>query len=60
MGEVYQKAKNLVEIFEGGVSVIFYDTLSATYHMSEQGIEASPFVIGELIGLLGRENVVPK
>ncbi len=60
VGEAYQKAKNLVEIFEGGVSVIYYDTSSASYHPSEQGIDASPFVIGELIGLLGRDNVVPK
>ena len=59
-GDRYQKAKNLVEIFEGPVRVIFYDTASASYVPFEQGIDASPFVVGELIGLLGRDNVVPK
>ena len=60
VGQTYQKAKNLVEIFEGSVRVIFYDTASAVYVPFEHGIDATPFVVGELIGLLGRDNVVPK
>lgn len=60
IGRDYQKAKNLVEIFEGNIPVFFYDSLTATYHPSESGISLSDFVLSELISLLGKENVVPK
>ncbi len=59
-GEGYQKAKNLVEIFEGPLRVIFYDNEAAAYVPADSGIDATEFVIKELTELLGAENVVPK
>jgi len=56
----YRKAKNLVEIFEGTVRVIFYDTSSAQYVPTDLSVDASPFVLNELSALLGKENVVAK
>lgn len=54
----YQKAKNLVDIFEGSLPVIFYDTAQRSYLPYSHGLDATEFVIGELIALLGKENVV--
>jgi hypothetical protein len=59
-GELYLRAKNLVEIFEGEIPVIFYDSSSASYVPSGLGIDITNFVLGELSALLGKENVVPK
>ncbi len=59
-GEAYKKALNLVEIFEGSVRVIFYDTSTSSYVKTELAVDASPFVLGELRALLGEENVVAK
>ncbi len=59
-GNPYQKAKNLVDIFEGPLRVIFYDSASAAYLPYEKGLDATDFVLNELIGLLGKENVVLK
>jgi DNA polymerase-3 subunit alpha len=56
----FQKAKNLVDIFEGNVKVIFYDTSTSTYSSYENGIELSDYIYNEFISLLGKENVVPK
>ncbi len=56
----YLKAKNLVDIFDGQVKVIFYDTSSAKYIPYERGIALSDYLYGELVALLGRENVVAK
>jgi DNA polymerase-3 subunit alpha len=56
----YLKAKNLVDIFEGGTPVIFYDTSSAKYIPYSHGIAYSEYVYGELCDLLGIENVVAK
>lgn len=56
----FRKAKNLVEIFEGGVRVIFYDASTSSYVQTSLGIDASPFVLSELRRVLGDDNVVPK
>ena len=58
--EQYRKAKNLVEIFEGTVRVIFYDTSTAQYVQSNLTVDASSFVLDELSSVLGKENVVAK
>ncbi len=58
--EVYRKAVNLVEIFDGTVSVIFYDSSKSAYVPFAGKIDASDFVLRELTALLGMENVVPK
>ncbi|MBQ9085836.1 MAG: DNA polymerase III subunit alpha [Clostridia bacterium] len=57
---LYHKAKNLVELFDGPLQVIFYDTATSTYFPSPTGIQLTDFVYGELIALLGKENVVAK
>ena len=58
--ELFRKARNIVEIFEGNVRVIFYDSSRSQAVNFPQGIDATPYVISELIELLGQENVVPK
>ncbi len=55
----YFKAKNLADIFEGEVLVVFYDTSTKTYH-NYKGIQLTQYLYNELITLLGGENVVPK
>ena len=56
----YKKAKNLVDIFDGGTPVIFYDTANAKYIPYSHGIAYSEYIYSELCELLGRENVVAK
>ena len=58
--EVYLKAKNIVDIFDGNTSVVFYDSASASYKSYSAGIDASAFVLSELRDILGNENVVAK
>jgi hypothetical protein len=56
----YHKAKNLVNIFDGGVKVIFYDTSKKEYLPYERGVDLSEYVYRELVGLLGEDNVVAR
>ena len=58
--DIFKKARNLVEIFEGNIRVIFYDSSRSQAVNFPQGIDATPYVISELVKLLGQENVVPK
>ena len=58
--ESFMKAKNLVEIFEGDVSVIFYDNRTKKYHASGLSFDATDYTIGQLSELLGEKNVVLK
>ena len=58
--EIYQKTRNLVEIFDGPIRVYFYDSSTAKYTEHNGGITISEFVLNELISLLGKDNVVPK
>ncbi len=58
-----KKAVNLIEIFDGTVPVIFYETEKKAYLPHEAmplKIDATPFVISELKKLLGDENVVAR
>lgn len=57
-GILYQKAKNIIDIFEGTVPIIFYDTSLKQYIPYSHGIDATPFVIRELISILGTEHIV--
>ena len=59
-GSLYQKAKNLIDIFDGRTQVIFYDRSTASYQPYPVGAELTPFVLQELTNLLGADNVVPK
>ena len=56
----YQKVLNLVDIFEGTVQVIFYNTAENKYVSYSNGISLSSFVLTELRNVLGEENVVIK
>ncbi len=56
----YQKAKNLVDIFDGPVAVIFYDTSKKAYAPYAKGMALTPFLLQELQDLLGAEHVVLK
>ena len=56
----YLKAKNLVNIFDGAVRVIFYSRETSSYYDHTSGVELSEYVLRELRELLGEENVVPK
>ncbi len=56
----YAKAKNMVDIFEGDTSVIFYDTSAAKYIPYGGRIQLTDYTYGQLVLLLGSENVVPK
>ena len=53
-------AKNLVEIFEGGVEVVFYDSTTKQYRPSGLSFDATDYTIKELKLLLGDDNVVLK
>ena len=56
----WEKAKNILEIFEGALPVSVYDASSKSYRKQELGFDLSEFTLNELISILGRENVVLK
>ena len=56
----YLKVKNIVDIFEGPVKVIFYDSSSSRYINYSGGIAFSEYIYNELVALIGKENVVVK
>ena len=60
-GEVFKKAKNMVDIFnEGTVTVIFYDSSTAKYSEYSERMFYSEYAIRELKGIIGEDNVVIK
>ena len=59
-GKEFILAKNLVEIFEGNLPVIFYDSSKKEYLPSGLGFDATDYTVKELQDLLGSENVVLK
>ncbi len=56
----YLKAKNIVDIFDGSVSVIFYDQSNAKYLNYSHGIALSDYILKELREILGESNVVTR
>jgi DNA polymerase-3 subunit alpha len=56
----YLKAKNIVDIFDGSVKVIFYDRETSSYSNYPSGISATKYILSELQEILGNENVVLK
>jgi len=56
----YFKAKNIVDIFEGSTQVVFYNSSTSEYKSYNAGIEATPYVLNELVEILGKDNVVTK
>jgi DNA polymerase III alpha subunit len=60
-GEVFKKAKNMVDIFnEGTITVIFYDSSTAKYSEYSERMYYSEYAIKELKGIIGEDNVVTK
>ena len=60
-GEVFKKAKNIVDIFnEGSVKVIFYDSSTSKYSEYSEKMFYSEYAINELKKLIGSDNVVLK
>ena len=59
-GLQYQKALNIVDIFEGSTQVIFYNTEENKYVSYSNGISLSQVVLSELYNIVGKENVVLK
>jgi DNA polymerase III alpha subunit len=58
--EVYKKAKNIVDIFEGNIGVIFYDSSTSSYNTYSGRLDATPYTLNELRSILGVDNVVAK
>ena len=56
----FLKAKNLVEIFEGTIPVVFYNSSTKEYCPSGLAFDATDYTINQLKSLLGDENVVLK
>ena len=60
-GEVFKKAKNIVDIFnEGTMKVVFYDSSSSKYSEYSEKMFYSEYAINELKKLIGSDNVVLK
>ncbi len=58
--ESYRKALNLVTIFDGRTAVIFYDSSQKKYISTNMGADVSEYLLKELSGILGDDNVVLK
>ena len=63
-GNLYRKASNLADIFEGNAygrtETYFYDSAAGKYIRWNPGVCLTEFVLGEFTRLLGRENVILK
>lgn len=57
-GAPFKKAINLIDLFEGGTQVVFYDCEKKTYSAYGKRFLVSAFTLSELKSLLGEENVV--
>ena len=58
--ELWKRAQNLLEIFEGGFPVAFYDAEQKQYDFDMPAVALSRYVLEELRALLGEENVILK
>ena len=56
----WSRARNILEIFEGTLPVSVYDTASATYQKQSLGFDCTAYTLGELVEILGADNVVLK
>jgi len=59
-GKAYEKAKNLLEIFEGDFPTFFYYADEKKYETVPIGVAVSDYVARQLKELLGSENVIFK
>jgi hypothetical protein len=58
--EIYKKALNLVEIFEGGVRVSFYFADRAEYRAHAHGIDATPYVLKAIADVVGADALATR
>jgi DNA polymerase-3 subunit alpha len=58
--EIYKKALNLVEIFEGGVRVSFYFADRAEYRAHAHGIDATPYILKSIADVVGEDAVATR
>ena len=58
--EEYKKAANLIDIFEGTVQTVFYDSSNSKYQTYPIGAFLDDFLLSQLKKILGEENVVLK
>jgi DNA polymerase-3 subunit alpha len=58
--EIYKKALNLVEIFEGNVRVSFYFADRAEYRAHAHGIDATPYVLKSIADVVGGDAVATR
>jgi hypothetical protein len=59
-GVLWNKAKNLIEIFEGEFPVVFYDAATKQYDFEIPSVALSDYLLTELRTMLGEENVILK
>ncbi len=59
-GRLFLKARNLVELFEGGFPAFFYFADEKRYEVEPLGVALSDYLLGELRQLLGEENIILK
>ena len=59
-GESYQKALNLVELFDGAFPTYFFFADEKRYDVTPHGVAVSDYVLRILRELLGEENVILK
>ena len=57
VGEKYKKLENMLSIFDGNVSVIVYDRSSEKYLSTNIGVALTPYVLGEIESIIGKDNV---
>lgn len=59
-GEKYEKAQNLLDIFDGNTETLIFSVESGKYTRRPVGTALSGYVLNELKALCGEENVVVK
>ena len=59
-GPLYQKARNLAEIFDGTFPVYFYNASTKEYAKTPIGVAISDYVYRQFCELLGEENAILK
>lgn len=57
---LFVRAKTILDIFDGTLPVSVFSAEDKTYHKQELGFDVTAFTVGELILILGEENVVLK
>jgi DNA polymerase-3 subunit alpha len=55
--EKYKRLENMLSIFDGEVKVIIYDISSGKYLSTNIGVALTPYVLGEIEAIIGKENV---